>query len=89
MKPQYILRYGATFKEYENLVYKLTAVDAFNKNLVKGVIGHIIEFEKGKNSIVRFVDSDGKEATFEYIEDDLRRRFKLTIKESLEKYIRK
>lgn len=85
MKPQYILRYGATFKEYENLVYKLTAVDAFNKNLVKGVIGHIIEFEKGKNSIVRFIGSDGKEATFEYIEDDLRRTFKLTIKESLEK----
>ncbi|MGB9677535.1 MAG: DEAD/DEAH box helicase family protein [Candidatus Ratteibacteria bacterium] len=85
MKPQYILRYGATFQEYENLVYKLTAVDAFNKNLVKGVIGHIIEFEEGKNSIVRFIDSDGKEATFEYIEEDLKKTFKLTIKESLEK----
>lgn len=85
MKPQYILRYGATFKEIENLVYKLTAVDAFNKNLVKGVIGHIIEFEKGKNSMVKFTDSDGKEASFEYIEDDIKRTFKLTIKESLEK----
>jgi len=53
MKPQFILRYGATFKEYENLVYTLTAVDSFNRNLVKGVIGHITEFESGKNAIVK------------------------------------
>jgi len=67
LKPQYILRYGATFpekeirvknhlgksekrkiKDYNNLVYKLTAVDAFNNNLVKGVIGHITEFKEGQ-----------------------------------------
>lgn len=85
MKPQYILRYGATFKEYENLIYKLTAVDAFNKNLVKGVIGHVVEFEDGKNALVRFIDSDGKEATFEYIENGIKRIHKLVAKESLEK----
>ena len=41
-KAQHIIRYGATFsdkekRQYENLVYRLTAVDAFNNDLVKGV----------------------------------------------------
>ncbi len=85
MKPQFILRYGATLTEYENLVYKLTAVDAFNRNLVKGVIGHITEFEDGKNAIVKFIDSDGKEASFELIENDKRKTVKVSTKESLAK----
>nr|AKN38376.1 Type III restriction-modification system restriction subunit [Vibrio sp. F12 FF_152] len=35
---QNIIRYGATFNEkYSNLVYRLTAVDAFNDDLVKGI----------------------------------------------------
>lgn len=85
IKPQYILRYGATFKEYENLVYTLTAVDSFNRNLVKGVIGHITEFESGKNAIVKFNNTDGKEATFELLEDKSKKTFKLTKKESLQR----
>ena len=85
IKPQIILRYGATFKEYENLIYTLTAVDAFNRNLVKGVIGHITEFEDGKNAIVKLNNTDGKEATFELIENNNKQSFKLTKKESLQK----
>jgi len=104
LKPQYILRYGATFpekeirvknhlgksekrkvKDYNNLVYKLTAVDAFNNNLVKGVIGHITEFKDGQNAIVRFVSSDGKEASFEVIENGKKRNVKIATKESLVK----
>lgn len=85
MHPQFILRYGATFKEYENLVYTLTAVDAFNRNLVKGVIGHITEFESGKNIIVKLNSTDGKEATFELLEDRRKKTFKLTKKESLQR----
>jgi type III restriction enzyme len=85
IKPQFILRYGATFpdkevkqkniltnkiqttytKDYHNLIYTLSAVDAFNNNLVKGIIGHITEFEAGKNEVVKFIDSDGTEATFQ------------------------
>jgi len=72
MNPQFILRYGATFTKYENLIYKLTAVDAFNRNLVKGVVGHITEFEEGKNAIVKFISSDGNEATFELDENNKR-----------------
>ena len=85
MKPQFILRYGATFKEYENLVYTLTAVDSFNRNLVKGVIGHITEFESGKNAIVKLNNTDGKEATFELLEDKSKKTFKLAKKESLQR----
>lgn len=85
MKPQFILRYGATFQGYENLIYTLTAVDAFNRNLVKGVIGHITEFDSGKNAIVKFVDSDGTEASFELIENEKRKTVTVTKKESLVK----
>ena len=102
MKPQFILRYGATFpdkevkqknpltnkiettytKDYHNLIYQLTAVDAFNNNLVKGIIGHITEFEAGKNEVVKFVDSDGTEATFQLNDE---KPITLTKKESLKK----
>ena len=85
MDPQFILRYGATFKENENLIYNLTAVDSFNRNLVKGVIGHITEFETGKNAIIKFVNSDGKEASLDLIENDKKKSFKIIAKESLEK----
>lgn len=85
LKPQYIIRYGATFPEYENLIYTLTAVDSFNKNLVKGVIGHITEFASGQNAMVKFIDSDGTEATFELTENEKKQTVKLSKKESLEK----
>ncbi|MEC8339419.1 MAG: type III restriction-modification system endonuclease [Nanoarchaeota archaeon] len=87
IKPQFILRYGATFKDnaYENLVYTLTAVDSFNRNLVKGVTAHITEFENGENILVKFNNSDGKEATLELNEDIKKKTFKLIKKDSLEK----
>jgi len=85
LKPQYIIRFGATFKEYENLIYTLTAVDAFNQNLVKGVIAYIEEFEEGKNVFVRLVSTDGKEATFELVDKSEKTKFKLKRKEELKK----
>ena len=83
MNPQFILRYGATFQSYENLIYSLTAVDSFNQNLVKGVIGHITEFDGGKNAIVKFIDSNGTEASFELIENEKRKTVKLKKKDCL------
>ncbi|WP_027004061.1 type III restriction-modification system endonuclease [Hugenholtzia roseola] len=105
IKPQFILRYGATFpekaikqknlftnknevaytKDYHNLIYQLSAVDAFNQNLVKGIIGHLTEHEGGKNAVVRFLDSDGTEASFELVENNKRKTVRLSKKESLEK----
>jgi type III restriction enzyme len=85
LNPQFILRYGATFHEYENLVYTLSAVDSFNKNLVKGVIGHITEFENGKNAFIKLIDTDGTEAGFELVENSKRKTVKLTKNDSLQK----
>jgi type III restriction enzyme len=85
MKSQFILRYGATFQGYENLIYTLTAVDSFNRNLVKGIIGHITEFDAGQNAIVKFIDSDGTEASFELIENESRKIVSVSKKESLKK----
>jgi type III restriction enzyme len=104
MRPQLILRYGATFpdkekrvmdpftgktnkkivKDYHNLIYTLTAVDAFNRDLVKGVIGHITEFQSGQNVMVRFTGSNGTEATFELVDGNGgKRTFKVGKRDSL------
>ncbi len=72
-------------KDYHNLIYILTAVDSFNRNLVKGVIGHITEFKSGKNAIVKFVNSDGKEASFELVENGKKKTVKISKRESLQK----
>jgi len=81
--PQAILRYGATFLEYENLVYSLTAAEAFNQNLVKGVVGYIQGGEEGKKAMVRLVELDGKEARFEVTEGARRSLHTLGKKASL------
>ncbi len=85
MQPQFVLRYGATFQEYENLVYTLTAVDSFNRNLVKGVVGHITEFDSGKNALVKLIDSDGTEASFELTENSKKKTVTVAQNESLSK----
>ncbi len=72
-------------KDYHNLVYKLTAVDSFNQNLVKGVIGHITEFETGRDTLVKLVHTDGMEAVFECIDNGKKISATLTKKESLQK----
>ncbi|MFB9119929.1 type III restriction-modification system endonuclease [Bergeyella porcorum] len=83
MQPQMILRYGATFTQTENLVYTLSAVDAFSKNLVKGVIGHITEFQEGENALVKLIDTDGKEASFEVNEGTSKKTIKISKGDSL------
>ncbi len=72
-------------KDYHNLIYTLTAVDSFSRNLVKGVIGHITAFESGKNAIVKLNNTDGKEVTFELLDEGKKQTFKLTKKESLQR----
>lgn len=90
MGPQLILRYGATFPEtaggkYENLVYRLTAMDSFNRNLVKGVIGHIAVAEGFPNALVRLIDTDGTEARFELVEGGGRKTIAVARKEAMSK----
>lgn len=82
--PQFTLRYGATFDgQYENLLYQLSAVDAFNQDLVKGVVAHIEQFKDGQNSSVRLIDLDGKQASFELTENGKKTKYHLHKNDSL------
>lgn len=82
-KPQFTVRYGATFdNDYKNLVYQLTAVNAFNQDLVKGIVAHVEQFEEGSNTRLKLVDLDS-EAVFELTENNVRKTFKLAKNESL------
>lgn len=37
LNPQFIIRFGATYKSYKNLIYTLDSIDAFRNNLVKRI----------------------------------------------------
>lgn len=82
---QYIVRYGATFDDkYENLVYRLSAVDAFNGDLVKGVATYIEKFSNDQNSVVMLKEINDNEAVFE-LDDGKKHTHKLAAKESMGK----
>lgn len=62
---QFVLRYGATFNnQFENLVYRLTAIDAFNDDLVKGIRAFTEQIDGDNGERIKLLDLDGKEATF-------------------------
>lgn len=82
-KPQFTLRYGATFDgDFQNLVYQLNAVDAFNQDLVKGIVAHVETFEEGSNTTLKLTGLDA-EASFELSQNGKKKTFKLSKKESL------
>ena len=65
-KPQFTLRYGATFDgDLINMVNELTAVEAFNEDLVKGIIAHVERFDEGNNVSLKLTELTGTEAKFE------------------------
>lgn len=85
-KAQWIFRYGATFDgKEENLLYKLSAVDAFNKDLVKGVVTFVEEFSDGQNAIVKLKSADAKEAIFEVNENGKKSEVRIGKKEVMNK----
>ncbi len=69
LKPQMIIRFGATFpetivgkgknkssiKDFNNLIYELNACDSFNKNLIKGVAKEHFEPLSSKEEKVKIV----------------------------------
>ena len=82
-KAQFTLRYGATFDgDFQNLVHQLTAVDAFNQDLVKGIVAHVETFDGGTNTTLKLTGLDG-EASFELAENGVKKAFKLAKCESL------
>lgn len=97
LRSQYILRFGATFDDqYENLIHELSAVDAFNKDLVKGVVAEVEEFEGGEDisiKLLRLFRDERKngskskkinEPTFELRQGSTTKKYKLVKGESLE-----
>ncbi|MDD2775929.1 MAG: type III restriction-modification system endonuclease [Gallionella sp.] len=81
-KPQFTLRYGATFDgQFENLLYQLSAVDAFNQDLVKGIVAHVEKFAQGSDATLKLVGLDS-EAAFELTENGVKKPFKLAKKDS-------
>lgn len=81
---QMIFRFGATFDDkFENLVYQLDAVEAFNSDLVKGVMTHVEQFENSDESIVVLKEVVGQEASFILHKDGKEKTFKLSKKEDM------
>lgn len=69
-KPQFIIRYGATFDNYfYNLIHSLDSIKAFNEDLVKGISVHITESENGKNEKITLKNSNSSEAEFVYLNE--------------------
>lgn len=79
--PQCIIRYGATFPEkktkgrkehdYHNLLYNLSSVNAFNNNLVKGVIAEYVPTKSKNNVRIKLLDVKNKEnCVIQKIEDE-------------------
>lgn len=98
LDPQLIIRFGATFprkirgrgknkttnNDYNNLVFDLTAVEAFNRNLVKGIHVDIpslvqeasTQFKLARTSATKpksatFIRSDNKKSPTLYVGDSL------------------
>ncbi len=85
-KAQWIFRYGATFDgKEENLLYRLSAVDAFNKDLVKGVVTFVEEFSDAQFAIVKLKSADAKQAIFEVNENGKKSEVTIAKKESMSK----
>ena len=84
LNPQYILRYGATFNDaFYHLLYRLTAVDAFNDGLVKGVRVFEEEMQGGMDASIKLLSLDGREAVFELSENGKSKKFALAKNEDL------
>ena len=84
LEAQFTLRYGATFNdEYKNLIYHLTAVDAFNQDLVKGVTAYVETLSGNDNAKLTLKSLNGKEAEFELSENGTKTRHILGNDDSL------
>ena len=85
VKPQAIIRFGATFpkttigrgknkivvKDYQNLLYDLNACASFNQGLIKGVAKEHFEPVSKKEEKVKITSIDSKEAVhFQYKKKD-------------------
>lgn len=79
-----MVRQKETRKDYMNLLYNLTACDAFNQNLIKGVAKEHFNPSTSENEKVKVVSINGKESvTMHFTKKDQSQRFVLHKDESL------
>ena len=91
LKPQCIIRFGATFptkknneKDYQNLVYNLGSVEAFNNNLVKGVIAEYVPTFTKANLRIKLIGVKNKEkCTIQKIEENNKKSYELSKNDSI------
>ena len=94
IKPQCIIRFGATFPEiregrtsyidYKNLIYNLGSCEAFNDNLVKGVSVKYVNSPDGNNKKIKLLNLINKQkARLELITENAKRTFELERNDSL------
>lgn len=61
LNPLFVLRYSATHKEPYNKIYQLGPIDAFQRNLVKGiVVDSVLSQEDLNGAYIRFESADNK-----------------------------
>lgn len=85
MKPQCVIRFGATFpeisvgtgknkttkKDYLNLLFDLNSFEAFNQNLIKGVAKEHFESPQNNDEKVKIISINNKESVnFKYSQKD-------------------
>lgn len=91
LSPQCIIRFGATFpnknrneKDYQNLIYNLSSIDAFNNNLVKGVIAEYVPTYSNNNIRIKLLDVKNKEkCIIQRIEENAKKSFELNKNDTL------
>lgn len=91
LTPQCIIRFGATFpnknrneKDYQNLIYNLSSIDAFNNNLVKGVIAEYVPTYSNNNIRIKLLDVKNKEkCIIQRIEENAKKSFELNKNDTL------
>lgn len=98
LKPQCIIRFGATFpeisvgkgknkvsqKDYLNLLYDLNACDSFNQNLIKGVAKEHFEPLSSKDEKIKITSIESKTSvTFNHISASGRKAYTMQTGDSL------
>ncbi len=95
LSPQCIIRFGATFpykklrngkkeRDYQNLVYNLSSIDAFNNNLVKGVIAEYVPTYTDNNIRIKLLEVKNREkCIIQRIEENTKKSFELAKNDTL------
>ena len=91
INPQCVIRFGATFpnrakdkeKDYNNLIFNLGSLEAFNSNLVKGVATQMIEQESLNEVKIKLLDFSIKPKLCKFKNEKTNKNYELNIGDSL------